>query len=142
MKHTPLLLILLMLAACAAELPQPRQEPVIPKIEIITAPEMPEKPKYEPPPSTPANATEITMEAKMFQFLPNEIKVNKGEYVRLIITSQDIEHKFLIPAYDINKELKPAEDTIVEFKADKEGMFTFYCDIPGHEEMKGKLIVT
>ncbi len=141
MKHTTILLILLMLAACGAELPQPKQEAVIPQMEIFTAPSMPDKPKYEPPPSTPTEATEITMEAKMYEFLPNEIKVNKGENVRLIITAQDINHKFIIPAYNINKELKHAEDTIIEFKADKEGTFTFYCDIPGHD-MKGKLTVT
>ncbi len=47
-------------------------------------------------------------------------------------------------AYGIDEELPVGEDIAIEFVADKEGIFTFTCGIPGHEEngMKGKLIVT
>lgn len=143
MKKALVLIALLLLFACATEPQVPQTQPMIEKIEIIPS-TLPEKPQYEPPPSAPAEASavEITMQAKMMEFLPSEVKVNKGEKVKLIITSQDVTHRFIMPGYDINKELKQGEDVIVEFTADKEGTFTFYCDVPGHEKMRGKLIVT
>lgn len=144
MKKALALIALLLLFACATEPQIPQTQPMIEKIEIIPS-TLPEKPQYEPPPSAPPTEekiTEITMEAKMMEFLPSQIKVNKGEKVRLIITSQDVTHRFIMQGYDINKELKQGEDVIIEFTADKEGTFTFYCDVPGHEKMRGKLIVT
>ncbi len=143
MKKALLLIGLLLLFACTTEVPVPQTQQTIEKIEIIPT-TLPDKPQYEPPPSAPAEkeAVEIIMQAKLMEFLPNEIKVKKGDEVRLIITSQDVTHRFVMPGYDINKELERGEDVVIEFTADKEGTFAFYCDVPGHEKMRGKLIVT
>ncbi len=65
MKKLFLLIVLILLVACAGEkLPEPKPQPAIPQIEIVPpgGGVLPEKPQYEPPPSEPevpdiANAT-------------------------------------------------------------------------------------
>ena len=87
---------------------------------------------------------EFSITAKTFEFIPNEIVVNKGDHVILHIKSIDVTHGFAIAAYDINEQLNPGEEVKVEFVADKAGEFSFFCSVPcgsGHPRMQGKLIV-
>ena len=87
---------------------------------------------------------EFTITAKQFQFEPSTIEVNKGDKVRLIVTSTDVPHGISIPEYDINERLNPGEPVSIEFTADKEGTFTAFCSVfcgSGHSNMKGKIIV-
>jgi len=87
-----------------------------------------------------------------FSFLGNngvknpEIHIKKGSTVKIVIVNGDgIEHDFTIPDLNIHAEhiSKKGEETSVVFKADKEGIFTYYCSIPGHRElgMEGKIVV-
>lgn len=141
MKKILTLFVLLLLIACAKEVSQP--QPTIPKIDIIAPPSLPEKPQYEPPPTMPTetgNTVEIQMEAKNYEFLPTEISANKGDKVKLTITAQNAGHTFTLPQFNIDKELKLGEDEVIEFLADKEGTFVFYCKT--HPSMKGKLTIT
>ena len=81
---------------------------------------------------------EITIDAKMFEFNPNVIKVKEGERIKLIINSLDVEHSISIPELRID-----IHDEGV-FVADKKGTFDFYCHTycgNGHDAMKGILIV-
>ncbi|MBT3324604.1 lipoprotein [archaeon] len=87
---------------------------------------------------------EFTMMAQEWEFVPNEIEVNQGDSVRLIITSIDVEHGFYLPEYGINANLPVYEDVVVEFVADEKGSFEFSCSVycgEGHGSMDGKLIV-
>src|SRR3989344_3961229 len=87
---------------------------------------------------------EFTITAKRFEFNSNEITVNNGDRVRLKITSMDVTHGFSLPSFNINKNLKPGEEVIIEFTADKTGTFTFACSVvcgSGHGSMNGRLIV-
>ena len=87
---------------------------------------------------------EFKMTAKQFQFDPATIEVNKGDRVRLIVTSVDVPHGIGIPEYDINERLDPGKPVTIEFTADKQGTFTAYCSVfcgSGHSNMKGKIIV-
>jgi cytochrome c oxidase subunit 2 len=84
------------------------------------------------------------MEAKMFEFIPGEIRVNQGETVRLKITATDVKHGFAISEYGINEQLLVGQEATIEFVADKKGTFTFFCSVmcgSGHRDMKGTLIV-
>ena len=99
-------------------------------------------------PTTPAQTAEQTKEfkitAKQFQFDPATIEVNKGDKVRLLITSKDVPHGFSIAEYGINVRMDPGKTTTVEFTANKQGTFTSFCSVfcgSGHSNMKGKLIV-
>ena len=87
---------------------------------------------------------EFKMTAKQFAFEPGVIEVNKGDKVRLIVTSVDVPHGISIPEYGINERLDPGKPVKIEFTADKQGTFTAYCSVfcgSGHSSMKGKLIV-
>ena len=87
---------------------------------------------------------EFKMTAKQFQFDPATIEVNKGDKVRLIVTSTDVPHGIAIPEYGINERLDPGKPVTIEFTAEKEGTFTSFCSVfcgSGHSGMKGKIIV-
>ena len=84
------------------------------------------------------NVREITVDAKMFEFNPNIIKVKEGERVRIKINNLDVEHAISIPelGIDIHDE--------GEFVAGKKGNFSFSCHIycgSGHSSMQGVLVV-
>ncbi len=87
---------------------------------------------------------EFKMTAKQFVFDPATIEVNKGDKIRLIVTSIDVPHGIAIPEYGINERLDPGKPVTIEFTADKEGTFTAFCSVfcgSGHSNMKGKIIV-
>ena len=90
------------------------------------------------------NVKEFRMTAKQFAFEPAVIEVNKGDKVRLIVTSVDVPHGIAVPEYGINERLDPGKPVTIEFTAEKEGTFTTFCSAfcgSGHSSMKGKIIV-
>ena len=100
-----------------------------------------EKPKAE---SQESNIKEFTLTAKKWKFIPDTITVNKGDVVKLTITSIDVDHGFAINAFDVDTKLEPGKTTTVTFTADIGGTHTFYCSIycgSGHTSMNGQLIV-
>jgi len=87
----------------------------------------------------------IHITAKKFEFVPGEITLKKGEPVALEIKSEDLEHGFSLPDFNIRMEIKPGQASVVRFTPDKVGQFTFACNVfcgSGHEDMSGTLIVT
>ena len=90
------------------------------------------------------NIRVISITAKQWEFLPNNIEVNKGETVILKIKSIDVPHGFYLADFNLQKILQPNEESVIEFVADKSGTFDFMCIVPcgtGHKDMKGKLVV-
>ena len=87
---------------------------------------------------------EFKITSKQFAFEPSTIEVNRGDRVRLIVTSIDVPHGIAIPEYGINERLDPGKQVTIEFIAEKEGTFTTFCSVfcgSGHSNMKGKIIV-
>ena len=87
---------------------------------------------------------EFKITAKQFAFEPETIEINKGDKVRLIVTSMDVPHGFSIPEYGINERLDVGKPVTIEFIANKEGSFSSFCSVfcgSGHSKMKGKIIV-
>ena len=87
---------------------------------------------------------EIKVTARQFQFEPSTIEVNKGDKVRLVVTSVDVPHGIAIREYGINERLEVNKPTTIEFTADKEGTVTAFCSVfcgSGHSNMKGKIVV-
>ena len=87
---------------------------------------------------------EFSMIAKKWQFDPSTINVKQGDKVRLKIKSIDVTHGFSLLDFNVNENLEPEKEVIVEFIADKKGEFSFFCSVfcgEGHSGMKGKLIV-
>jgi len=86
----------------------------------------------------------FSMIAKQWVFEPEIITVNKGDTVRLLIESIDVDHGFGLSSFGINERLKSGETVEVEFVADKVGEFSFRCTVScgsGHGGMDGKLVV-
>lgn len=76
--------------------------------------------------TTQSEIKEFRMTAKRFEFEPSTIEVNKGDKVRLIVTSTDVPHGISIPEYSINERLDPGKPVTIEFTADKQGTFTAF----------------
>jgi nitrous-oxide reductase len=79
---------------------------------------------------------------------PQAIEVNQGETVTIALTNieqtTDELHGFGMLDYNFNLVVDPGETKTVTFKADKPGVFAYYCTnfcSALHQEMQGYLIV-
>ena len=147
MKRTTFLLIglLIILTACDKDISTQPQPVGIPEINIVPPQMLPAAPQYEPPPTepymaVPQSAPVTKIEVTKTDFFPKEIRVNKGDKVRLQLTAVDADHTFVLNAFRINEELQRGEDVLIEFTADKTGAFSFITDKPG-DLAQGKLYV-
>ncbi|SFD81630.1 hypothetical protein SAMN05216378_1554 [Paenibacillus catalpae] len=83
----------------------------------------------------------ITVKAANFEFDQPEIRVKKGDKVKITLNNAEGFHGLAIP--DFNVDIKENNGT-AEFVADKAGEHEFQCSIvcgAGHSKMVGKLIV-
>jgi cytochrome c oxidase subunit II len=86
----------------------------------------------------------IKMVAKQWAFVPENIEVNLGETVQLIIESVDVDHGINLPSFGVSEYLQAGKTVQIEFVADKKGEFGFSCSVmcgSGHRGMRGNLIV-
>jgi plastocyanin len=101
-----------------------------------------EQPTAEP--TKAMTAQEITVEGGMFYFKPNEIKVKKGQPVKITFNNVKGMHNFVIDELNVKSEtVNAGGSTTVEFTPDKTGSFEYYCSIGTHRAMgmKGTLVV-
>ncbi|RKP53894.1 cytochrome C oxidase subunit II [Cohnella endophytica] len=101
-----------------------------------------------PSPSAPApsgttaagGTQEITLHAKNWVFDQTEIKVKKGDAVKVTLVNDEGAHGLAIEDFGVN--IKNGQTA--EFTADKTGTFEYHCSIQcgqGHDNMTGNLIV-
>jgi len=86
----------------------------------------------------------ISVEGGEFYFKPNEIKVKKGQTIKILFNDVKGFHDFVIDEFNVKTpQIKEPNTAEVTFVADKAGSFEFYCSVGKHREMgmKGKLIV-
>ena len=86
----------------------------------------------------------IKVVAKKWDFVPNVIKVKKGESVVLKFTAPEVPMGFNLPDFNVRADIVPGKVATVKLTPDKTGTFTFLCDIfcgEGHETMAGQLVV-
>ena len=86
------------------------------------------------------------MVAKQWAFVPENIEVNLGDTVQLIIESVDVDHGISIntPFLSINRQLPVNQEEVIEFTATETGSWDFSCSVmcgSGHGQMGGTLIV-
>jgi nitrous-oxide reductase len=81
-------------------------------------------------------------------YTPSLIEANEGDIVKIALTNieqtTDELHGFGLLDYNINLVLDPGETKTVTFKADKPGVFPYYCTnfcSALHQEMQGYLVV-
>jgi nitrous-oxide reductase len=79
---------------------------------------------------------------------PETIEVEKGDEVTIHLTNleraQDETHGFTVSTYNVHASVEPGKTVTVKFKADKEGVYPYYCTefcSALHLEMQGYLLV-
>lgn len=86
----------------------------------------------------------VELTAANFKFGAPEIKVKKGDRVRIELKVVDGFHDWVVDEFNAKTaQVKAGEKTTVEFVADKAGTFEYYCSVGQHRAngMVGKLIV-
>ena len=87
---------------------------------------------------------EFTVSGNAFAFSPSSLTVNKNDLVKITFTAQDMPHSFTIDDYRIVKRAGAGQTVTFEFRADRTGPFTFYCNLSQDakcKDMKGTLTV-
>lgn len=75
-----------------------------------------------------------------------DLKIKIGEIVQLILVNGDgAEHDIALPDFNTYSDTVVAKgaSSVIVFRADKQGVFPYFCTIPGHRQagMEGRLIV-
>jgi len=86
----------------------------------------------------------FTVVASAGRFTPDLLEVARNDLVRITLQSEKTPHSFAIDAYRLMKRAGADETITFEFRADRAGRFTFYCNLSTDErcrEMKGTLVV-
>jgi len=87
----------------------------------------------------------IKIVARRFSYSPGNLRLKKGEPVVLELTSLDVVMGFSAPDFQTRTDVLPGKTARVRLTPDKEGTFTFLCDVfcgSGHETMNGTITVT
>ena len=87
---------------------------------------------------------EFTVTGNQHAFSPSSIPVNRNDLVKITFTAQDMPHSFTIDDYRIVKRAGAGQTVSFEFRADRAGTFTFYCNLSQDakcKDMKGTLTV-
>jgi nitrous-oxide reductase len=91
---------------------------------------------------------EVFMTVVRSHYTPDLVQLKKGDKVKWHLTSlertPDATHGFAIPGYNINLSLEPGESQTIEFVADQDGTYPFYCTefcSALHLEMIGQMLV-
>ena len=88
---------------------------------------------------------EYNVKLSRFSFLPEVIRVDKGDRVRLNLDSVDVVHGIEIDGYDINIRVPQEKIITIEFIANKAGSIRTRCSIPCgpfHPFMTGNILVS
>lgn len=94
--------------------------------------------------STATDVKVFNVEAGFPYFKPNLITVKKGDTVRIVMNSVDMQHDFVIDELNVRMPItKSGETNTVEFVADQTGSFEFYCSVGQHRQngQYGTLVV-
>src|SRR3989338_1754183 len=79
---------------------------------------------------------EFAIEGKNFEFSVKEIRVKKGDFVRINFTSTDGTHDLRIDDYEVGTAVVGVgKSSSVDFMAEKTGTFEFYCSVGTHRQM-------
>ncbi len=90
-----------------------------------------------------ADARRIEVTASSFAFDPDEITVEAGEDVAIVLSSDDTLHDFTVDELDAHVAVDAGDTGEGGLRADEPGTYTYYCSVPGHrdEGMEGTLVV-
>lgn len=84
------------------------------------------------------------IDARRFEYLPAEIRVNPGDRVTIELAAMDVTHGLSIDGYGISVTAEPGQSASLNFTANRSGTFHFRCTVICgglHPFMIGKLNV-
>lgn len=87
---------------------------------------------------------EITVQNDRLSYVQSEIRVNRGDTIRLTFENTGGRHDWVLDEFDAATEvINGGESETIEFTADEAGEFEFYCSVPGHRQagMWGTFVV-
>src|SRR3990170_605932 len=86
----------------------------------------------------------FAVDASNFAFSVKEMRVKKGDTVKVTVTNKDGLHDWTLDEFNAKtKRIAAGQSETVQFVADKVGTFEYYCSVGNHRQqgMVGKLIV-
>jgi plastocyanin len=121
------------------------------KVTSLTQPQPTAQESTAPNETSPTGAAaeqgaekEFTVTGSNFSFDPKEIKVKKGDTVKILFKNADGFHDWRVDEFNAaTKKIKGGEQDSVQFVAEKAGTFEYYCSVGEHRQMgmKGNLVV-
>lgn len=87
---------------------------------------------------------EFTLTARNYSFSPNRVEATQDDLIKLTVQSEDVAYGFAIDDYRLSKRVPAGGSTILEFRADRPGTFSFYSNLSNdsrHSQMRGQLVV-
>src|SRR5579862_1874497 len=88
-------------------------------------------------PSPPADSVKLVASKEGFR--PEVLTVRRGETLRILVTTADVEHCFALDAFRIEKRILPGKTVQVDVTPDKSGSFPFHCCLEeGPQAIKGE----
>jgi plastocyanin len=92
---------------------------------------------------TVTGAREIDVTATSYSFSPRRFKVDEGEDVTIVLTSEDTLHDLVLKGQGHIVAAKKGKTTRGGLMIDDPGTYRFYCSVPGHRAagMKGTIVV-
>ena len=90
------------------------------------------------------NRREFSISARDYAFSPSRLEVIQNDLVKLTVESADVAYGFAIDQYKISRRVPPGGKTVIEFRADQDGEFSYYSNMTSddrHAKMRGALVV-
>lgn len=91
-----------------------------------------------------ANAVVIKVSAKNFSYNPTEIRVKKGDTVKIVLDVEAGMHDWVVDEFSARTDVISTGQTAeVTFVANQAGEFEYYCSVGNHRQMGmvGTLVV-
>ncbi|OFV87669.1 MAG: hypothetical protein A2V74_06730 [Acidobacteria bacterium RBG_16_70_10] len=86
----------------------------------------------------------VEIRASRGGFRPRSFTLRRGETVRVVLRSDDVEHCFALDAHRIEKRIVPGRTTEFELTPDRVGVLEFYCCLeagPAADAERGQIVV-
>jgi len=86
----------------------------------------------------------VEVHAKRFGFTPDQIKVKKGETVKIHLVSEDVTHGFFSKPLKVDEVVSPDAPADIAVTPTETGKYTIICDHfcgAGHGDMGMSLVV-
>lgn len=93
----------------------------------------------------PVAFAEFRVTMRKYKFVPRRLTVQKGQPVKITVTSADVDHGFGIRELKIKERVDARQTKVINFKPEQSGRFRIYCSVycgDGHDDMIGELVVT